>query len=110
MKRIFLLLGTFVLGAQTIDVKTTVTATVGNLTCLLSPIDPITFNVDCKDGTKQVLQGMFSFPTAPGSFVYSVQSGPNTITWLLTKGNPIPDQWQVAVTDGTTEKMKSGLF
>lgn len=98
-----------------VTVLSTITATVGTLTCTGTPGTDTTgistMHMVCKAGTTTLHTSDSSVPSVPGTgIVISVSSGTDAVTWLLTKGNPTPDQWQVAVTDGTTTKMKTGSF
>lgn len=64
--------------------------------------------ISCTVGGKTVLpQTTVTVPATGGiGFVFGVQAGTNSVTWLLTKGNPTPDSWSVTA-NGTT---KSGSF
>jgi len=97
----------------TVAVATTITAVAGTdpatqLTCVGTPT--VTSSVSnmhmvCSAAGK-TLHTSDNQVVAAGSVTISVQSGSNTVTWLLTKGNPIPDQWQVTA-NGVS---KSGSF
>jgi hypothetical protein len=93
----------------TVAVSATITATAGTLVCTATAsvaATASTMHMKCVDGADVVLPDIDFVVKAPGSTTYSVQRGGNTITWLLTKGNPVPDQWQVTA-NGV---MKSGTF
>ena len=98
-----------------VTVNTSISASAGNLTCVGTP-SVNTSNVPqmhlvCNVGTVNINTSDSTVPSTPATSVtISVQSGVNVITLILTKGNPIPDQWQISVTDGTTTKMKNGSF
>ena len=117
MKLAILLLLASALFAQTpaVTVTSTIVATVGTLTCTGTPgtdqAGLVTMHMVCKAGTTTLHTSDSTVPSTPGTgIVISISSGTNAVTWLLTKGNPTPDQWQVAVTDGTTTKLKTGSF
>lgn len=116
MKILLVLILSFGLLAQspTVIATTTIVASVGNLTCTGTPgiANSIsTMHMVCVSGTTTLYTSDSTVPTIPGTgIVISVGSGSNTVTWLLTKGNPTSDGWQVAVTDGTITKSKSGTF
>lgn len=58
-----------------------------------------TMTMTCTVGGKTVVLPLttFTVPASPGvGVVFGVQAGANSITWILTKGNPAPDQWQVS--------------
>lgn len=67
-----------------------------------------TMQMACTVGGKTVLpQTVFAVPATGGiGLVFGVQAGSNSITWLLTKGNPTPDSWSVSA-NGT---VKTGSF
>lgn len=95
--------------AGSVTVSANITATAGAIVCTGTAsvsASASTMRLRCVDGADVVLPDTDFVVTAPGSTVYSVQRGGNIITWLLTKGNPTPDQWQVAA-NGVT---KSGTF
>ena len=101
--------------APVVTVTSTVVATVGTLTCTGTPgvnaQAVSTMHMVCTAGAVTLHTSDSTVPTAPGTgIVISVTSGANSIAWLLTKGNPTPDQWQVSATDGTTTKLKTGSF
>lgn len=93
----------------TVTVAANITATAGSLVCTGTAsvaASVSTMRLTCADGAAVILPDTTFTVSAPGSTTYSIQRGANTITWLLTKGNPTPDQWQV-VANGT---LKSGTF
>jgi hypothetical protein len=99
----------------TVTSTTTITASVGSLVCVGTPsVDASgvsTMNMVCKVGTTTLHTSDSAVPSSPGTGIaISVSSGSNSVTWLLTKGNPSPDGWQVSVTDGTVTKSKTGVF
>ncbi len=100
--------------APAISVATTITANVGTLGCVGTPTVTGTvssMHIVCAVGTTSIHTSDNTVPATPGTgVVISVSSGSNSVAWLLTKGNPTPDQWQVSVTDGTTSKLKTGSF
>jgi hypothetical protein len=67
-----------------------------------------TMQMSCTVGGKSVLpQTTFTVPTTGGiGLVFGIQAGANSVTWLLTKGNPTPDSWSVSA-NGT---VKTGSF
>lgn len=92
----------------TVDVSASITAASGTLKCVGTATVGAASSLmamKCSDGADVLLDTTFKVASV-GSAVYSVQRGTNTITWILTKGNAIPDQWQVSA-NGTT---KSGNF
>lgn len=102
MKRLFLgLIFAAALQAQTagsVDITSTITATAGSLVCIGTPTiaaSVSTMHMRCSEGATVLHESDYTV-TAPGSVVYSIGRGADTITWLLTKGNPAPDQWQVS--------------
>lgn len=109
-----LILAAAALGQPTVTATTTITATAGTLVCTGTPgvVDGIsTMRLVCKAGTATLHTSDSTVPSTPGTgIVVSVSSGANAITLLLTKGNPAPDGWQVAATDGTATQTKSGQF
>lgn len=101
--------------SPTVTSTTTVTATAGPLICVGTPganaSGVSTMHMDCKAGAITLHTSDSTVPAAPGTgIVISVTSDKSSITWLLTKGNAVPDGWQVSATDGTTIKSKSGTF
>jgi hypothetical protein len=99
----------------TITTATTVVATVGTLTCTGTPLTDSngvnTFHMSCSVGGSTLADATTTVPSTPGSsFTMNVSSGSNNIAWMLTKGNPTPDGWQVTVTDGTSTVYKQGTF
>jgi hypothetical protein len=93
----------------TVQIAATITATAGTLVCTGTATVSASVSImhmKCVDGADAVLPDVDLQVKAPGSTTLSLQRGSNTITWLLTKGNPLPDQWQV-LANGT---MKSGTF
>lgn len=93
----------------TVQVAASITATAGTLVCTGTAsvaATTSTMHLKCVDGSDAVLPEVDFTVSAPGSTVYSIQRGANVVTWTLSKGNPIPDQWQVTA-NGV---MKSGTF
>lgn len=93
----------------TVQVAATITATAGTLVCTGTAsvaATVSTMHLKCVDGADVVLPDVDIPVKAPGASVISVQRGANSVIWMLTKGNPTPDQWQVAA-NGV---MKSGTF
>lgn len=98
-----------------VNVTTAITASAGNLTCTGTPgvngAGAATMHLVCTASGGGGMTADATVPTTPASSVTtSVQSGTNTIALLLTKGNSVPDQWQVTASDGTVTKFKSGIF
>lgn len=64
--------------------------------------------ISCTVGGKIVFpQTTVTVPSVGGvGFCACVQAGVNSVTWLLTKGNPVPDSWSVTA-NGVT---KTGSF
>lgn len=94
--------------AGTVDVATNITASSGSLVCVgtvASSTLTSTMHLKCSDGPTLLHESDYTI-TALGTTTYSLTRGPNAITWGLTKGTSIPDQWQV-VANGT---MKAGNF
>lgn len=118
MKLAILLLSfSFALSGQApvVSVTSTITATVGTLTCTGTPGTDTnansTMHMVCKAGTLTLHTSDSTVPSTPGTgIVVTVVSGTSSIGWLLTKGNSVPDGWQVSATDGTTTKLKTGSF
>lgn len=81
----------------TVVVASNITATAGSLICVGTATvgaTTSTMQLKCSEGSVVLIDYPFTV-TASGSTLYSIGRGANTITWLLTKGNPTPDQWQV---------------
>jgi hypothetical protein len=92
----------------TVDISTAITATAGTLQCVGTPTvgaTTSTMHMKCSEAGVVLHEADYAV-TAPGSTLYSLGRGSNTVTWLLSKGNPVPDQWQVAA-NGVS---KSGSF
>lgn len=92
----------------TVDVSANITATAGTLSCVGTATvgqATSTMHLKCSEGTSVLFEHDFTV-TAPGSTTYTMSRGANIIGWILTKGNPTPDQWQVTA-NGTS---KSGAF
>lgn len=113
MKRLLLWLAAMaVLQGQaptgSVDIAATITATAGTLVCVGTPsVASAASNMHMKCSDAQALLHESDYLVAsPGSVVYSIGRGANTITWLLTKGGAVPDQWQVSA-NGVS---KSGNF
>jgi hypothetical protein len=101
--------------APNVTATTTITASAGTLSCTGTPGADIagrsTMSFTCKYGTDTITVPAFPVPSTPATNVWlSVGSGTNTVTWMVTKGNPLPDQWQVAATDGSVTAKKTGSF
>lgn len=104
----YLLLAFMFQGAGTVDISATITATAGTLVCVGTPsvgAAVSSMHMKCSEGATVLHESDYTV-VSPGSVAYSIGRGPNAITWLLTKGNPVPDQWQVAA-NGVS---KSGSF
>lgn len=90
----------------TVDVTTSILATAGAATdatrivCTGTPQvsgTTVTFRMQCTNAGNTILDSTSTLNgPAASSTVYSIQRGSNTITWILTKGNPVPDGWSVA--------------
>lgn len=107
------------LSAQTptgsVSVTTSIVAKAGadsdatQVVCTGSPGVPnaTSFRMICTSAGATILSADAVLTSAPASSaVYSVQRGSNTVTWILTRGNPAPDGWSVAA-NGV---QKSGSF
>ncbi len=111
MKLLLVLLFTLSLFAQstgTVVVASNITATAGTLSCTGTAtigVTTSTMQLKCLEGTITLIDYPFTV-TAAGATVYSITRGTNVISWILTKGNPTPDQWQVSA-NGVA---KSGTF
>lgn len=93
----------------TVSVSANITATAGALVCTgtatVGPTSSV-MHMKCVDGSAVVIPDTDYPVVAPGATTISVSRGTNSVTWILTKGNPVPDQWQVTA-NGVT---KSGTF
>lgn len=103
-----LLMAVFGLRAQTpppvgqVNVDTTINAIAGDpvtgLICVGNPTKngaASIMHIKCSEGGVLLHETDYKV-IATGSILFSVQRGANTITWLLTKGNPSADRWEVA--------------
>ena len=114
---ILILAATALAQAPSVVATTTITATAGTLACTgtpgATPEGVTTMKIECKaSGAAMHVHPIEALlPSAPAtSFTWSVQSGANQITWILTRGNSAPDGWQVAASDGAATTSKSGTF
>jgi hypothetical protein len=96
-------------------VATTITATAGSgssaLICVATPglngSGVATMHVVCSVGSTVLHTSESTVPAMPGTAILlSAKSGSDSVTWLLTKGNPTPDRWEVAA----NSIMKTGAF
>lgn len=96
----------------TVTVAASINATAGTLSCVGTATvgaTVSTMQLKCTDGGATLIDYPFTV-TAPGATAYSLVRGTNTIIWMLTKGNPTPDQWQVTATTPGGSKTGSGNF
>lgn len=90
-----------------VSIETKVTAVAGPITCTGTITSSVanTLHMTCFTSTDTFVDTNFKVPSV-GAVMYSISIGSDTVTWLLSKGNPTPDRWEVAANGA----MKSGTF
>lgn len=92
-------------GKVTVDVV--VTAAAGPLSCTATIRGDVanTMHMKCSSGVDTYIDTDFKVPST-GAVMYSITLDKDSVTWILSKGNPTPDRWEVSA-NGV---MKSGSF
>ena len=97
-----------------VSVKHNIQVVAGTLSAVAVPAvgDGIAvMHIDVMSGTFLVHSSDAKLPATPGTGVSTtVTVGKDSITWLLSRGNTVPDGWQVAASDGVTTEQRSGVF